>query len=421
MATFLPVRERFSFCKFSAAKKALFLKCPLMTFSKSLAILESKTSNCARNFALVIVLDVFSSTLHFEKFISLVQIIASVGRPAPEDTSLLNIVRQLLKLNATSNEKRSTIFILEAEYVTNRSISSINKLDTFQLLPWDLQDFKILKNCWNGQTNGHLADAKELGGTSSIIIYVNSFTDKNSKSCNVIFLPHAPTPTLAIDIPHRARTVLARNMTNTRYNELVTEQPLFRPVQMLTSLQILYSKTKNNLHVDQSTSVIRHRALFNRRPTALRNLCISFSKMRQWTINESRLWLNCGISDHLFERSKSICNAQILTICSFNWRATQLMSQFFSFFSSTRSLLTKNCIGNISQTELNVLPIFWRCSWFCLWSLCSAFAHWANFFSWCPMRLLRRCSSRPIIWLDENNKIVLFAVRERPFWAAFPL
>ena len=90
-------------------------------------------------------------------------------------------------------------------------------------------------------------------------------------------------------------------------------------------------KAKNNLHVDQSTSIIRHRALFNRKPTALRNLCISFSKMRQWAINESRPWRNCWISDQLFERSKSVCNAHNLTICSFNWRLTQLMSPIFQF------------------------------------------------------------------------------------------
>ena len=34
------------------------------------------------------------------------------------------------------------------------------------------------------------------------------------------------------------------------------------------------------------------------------------------------------------------------------------MSQFFSFFSSTRNLLTKNCIGNISHIDVNVLPIY---------------------------------------------------------------
>ena len=91
-----------------------------MIFSKPLAILQSRTSKCARNFASVIVFNVFRSAIDFEKFISLIQIIASIGRPAPEDTSPLKIVRQLQKLKATSNEKCSTIFILEAEYVTNR-------------------------------------------------------------------------------------------------------------------------------------------------------------------------------------------------------------------------------------------------------------------------------------------------------------
>ena len=52
------------------------------------------------------------------------------------------------------------------------------------------------------------------------------------------------------------------------------------------------------------------------------------------------------------------------------------MSQIFSFFSSTRNLLTKNCIGNISQIELNVLPIYLKMllimhliSLFCICSL----------------------------------------------------
>ena len=125
-------------------QKRLFSWNVLWWYSQSLSLSYSREPRNvpAINFASVIVFDVFSSALDFEKFISLVQIIASVGRPAPEDTSLLKIVRQLQKLKATSNEKRSTIFILEAEYVTNRSISSINKLDTFKLLPGDLQDIK---------------------------------------------------------------------------------------------------------------------------------------------------------------------------------------------------------------------------------------------------------------------------------------
>ena len=172
------------------------------------------------------------------------------------------------------------------------------------------------------------------------------------------------------------------------------DQPLLRPAQMLTSLHTLCSKAKNNLHVDKSTSVIRHR-----KPTALRNLCISFSKMRQWAINESRPWRNCWISDQLFERSKSVCSAQILTRCSFNWRLTQLMSPIFSFFSSTRSLLTKNFIGDISQIELKRLPIYLKMFLILPLISLSAFAHWANFFSWCPMRLLLRRT----LFVSSNN------------------
>ena len=213
-----------------------------------------------------------------------------------------------------------------------------------------------------------------------------------------------------------------KTMTNTRCNELVTEQPLLRPAQMSTNLHTLCSKSQEQsarreidfCHSTSSTFSIENRLHFKIFvfPFPRRDIEQSMSHAHGATAE---------ISDQLFERSKSVCSAQILTICSFNWRLTQLMSLIFSFFSSTRNLLTKNFIGDISQIELNVLPIYLKMFLILPLISFSAFAHWANFFSWCPMRLLRRCSSRPIIWLDENNKIVLFAVRERPLLPTCPL
>ena len=77
-ATCLPVRK-------------CYLLVPVKISLRPLAMFDSRTSKLICNVALVIVFDVFSSATDFADSISLIQVPASIGRLAPEDTSEIHL------------------------------------------------------------------------------------------------------------------------------------------------------------------------------------------------------------------------------------------------------------------------------------------------------------------------------------------
>ena len=81
-----------------------------MVFLRSLAILESRNSKIVCNFAPVRDYDVFISTIDFADSISLIHTIASIGRLAHEDTSLLQFIRQILKFSESRSGFELSLF-----------------------------------------------------------------------------------------------------------------------------------------------------------------------------------------------------------------------------------------------------------------------------------------------------------------------
>ena len=125
-ATSLPV----VLCSFFFNKDP-FLKSPLMIFLRSLAFFEARPSKCLCNFAPLIVFDVFSTAMDFAVSISLMQIIASIGRLALEDTSLLKFFRQVRKFPKFPNASTTSFsgsFFFEAESSTTGSNPSTGTL-----------------------------------------------------------------------------------------------------------------------------------------------------------------------------------------------------------------------------------------------------------------------------------------------------
>ena len=95
----LPSRKKtFFFCAASSSIKILPSRSPFTCFLQAALCLKNqeRTSKFVCNFSPVIVCDIFSSAMDFADSISGFQIVASVGRLAPEDTfSLLALVRQI--------------------------------------------------------------------------------------------------------------------------------------------------------------------------------------------------------------------------------------------------------------------------------------------------------------------------------------
>ena len=82
-------------------------------------ILESRTSMLLCHSAPVTVSDVFKSATDVTRSISLFQIIASAGRHAPQDTSLLQFIRQIpiyLRSGHDSNSSFSASLFLEVSF-----------------------------------------------------------------------------------------------------------------------------------------------------------------------------------------------------------------------------------------------------------------------------------------------------------------
>ena len=107
-------------CDLSSCERAFFLLCSFSLNEDSsfevsvddlletLAVLEPRTSKFGCNLSLVIEYAVFRSARDFANSISLIHTIASFGRLAHEDTSLLKTIRHILKFLTASQASNSS-------------------------------------------------------------------------------------------------------------------------------------------------------------------------------------------------------------------------------------------------------------------------------------------------------------------------
>ena len=130
----LPSREKAFFsCADPSRMRTHLLKSPLMIFLRPLAILESTTSKFVCHLSPVLECDVFRSEIDFAGAVSFIHIIASIGRLAHEDTSLLKLNRQILKFLKSSqglNSSFSASFLsgklcLQLFWLLRRNIRSL--------------------------------------------------------------------------------------------------------------------------------------------------------------------------------------------------------------------------------------------------------------------------------------------------------
>ena len=91
-------------CDLPSRQTAFFFLVQLLLEWRLLVSVDDlfETTCCLRIFALVIVCDVFRSAIDCAHSISLIHTIGSVGRLAPEDTSLPQFFRQILKFRKPS-------------------------------------------------------------------------------------------------------------------------------------------------------------------------------------------------------------------------------------------------------------------------------------------------------------------------------
>ena len=129
-----PSREKgfFSFCAASPRMKTLLLKSPLNDLLETTRYFLIKNLEvCLQRVAGEIEYDVFRSATDFAQSISLVHIIASIGRLAHEDTSLLKFIHQVLKFLISGQASNSRV---------SASFSGKLYLSLHYLLPLGSQD-----------------------------------------------------------------------------------------------------------------------------------------------------------------------------------------------------------------------------------------------------------------------------------------
>ena len=394
LRVFIEVQERFvrvavlqvlvDPCRLPSREKHSSLVISIDDFLEATRYFRVKNLDCLH--LCPIVFDVFSSTNDFADSISLIRIIASIGRRAPEETTLLKFMRQIQKFpkfGQVSNSCFSASFLLEAESFTNRQSSSTEHQNFWPGVTKTCMQY--WQNCWDGQASGHPL--------------LQSILHTKSSRFKLVFFHMHPAPALANDIPHLVYTALPLLRSEhlpVEYSTSVFQHPTFS----LIKESVHFARQKNWLPLGICVFRFRDATVVCRWITFMSKL-LNF----WWTFGPPRS--ACSV------RSAIVCcsSRDWLNSC-LNFSTSSLLATCFYelHFEPLRSGVERlaGILEDVLDSAFDVFEVL-------------NLLHWANFFPGFPVRRLRHHSSRPMDWLDQKSRIGLRVVRERPLLPALPL